>query len=123
MVAAPSASSRSRGSKCASWLSAVVVVDWDKRNTKDTMAKTVETYRTTKALRDLVRRAAKVESKRPSEFLRQAAEEKARAVLEAAAREELRVMLSKLPPGRAPSDEDAERLGAEAASATRSRAK
>lgn len=87
------------------------------------MPKTVETYRTTKALRDLVRRAAKVESKRPSEFLRQAAEEKARAVLEAAAREELRVMLGKLPRGRAPNDEEAERLGAEAASASRSPAK
>ena len=52
------------------------------------MPKTVETYRTTKALRTLVRRAAKLESKRPSEFLRQAAEEKALAVLAAAAREE-----------------------------------
>jgi hypothetical protein len=87
------------------------------------MPKTVETYRTTKALRDLVRRAAKVESKRPSEFLRQAAEEKARVVLEAAAREELRAMLAKLPPGRAGTEEAAERLGEQAARATRSRAK
>jgi hypothetical protein len=38
------------------------------------MPKTVETYRTTKALRDLVRKAARLESKRPPEFLRQAAE-------------------------------------------------
>lgn len=87
------------------------------------MPKTVETYRTTKALRALVRRAAKVESKRPSEFLRQAAEEKARAVLEAAAREELRALLARLPPGRARSDDEAERLGEEAAGASRSRAR
>jgi hypothetical protein len=42
------------------------------------MPKTVETYRTTRALCELVRRGAKVVDKRPSEFLRQAAEEKAR---------------------------------------------
>ena len=83
------------------------------------MPKTVETYRTTKALRTLVRRAAKLESKRPSEFLRQAAEEKALAVLAAAAREELRRMLAGLPPGKAASEAEAERLGAEAARASR----
>jgi hypothetical protein len=63
------------------------------------MPKAVETYRTTKALRDLVRRAAKVVDKRPSEFLRQAAEEKARAVLREAAGENLRKLLARLPPG------------------------
>lgn len=84
------------------------------------MPKTVETYRTTKALRDLVRRAAKIESKRPSEFLRQAAEEKAKAVLEAAARAELRALLARLPPGSARTEEAAERLGEGAARATRS---
>jgi len=52
----------------------------------------------TKALRDLVRKAARLESKRPSEFLRQAAEEKARAVIAARAREDLRAMLERLPP-------------------------
>ncbi len=78
------------------------------------MPKTVETYRTTKALRDLVRRAAKVVDKRPSEFLRQAAEEKARAVLREAAGENLRKLLARLPPGRAASDSEAERLGEEA---------
>ncbi len=79
------------------------------------MPKTVETYRTTKALRDLVRRAAKVADKRPSEFLRQAAEEKARAVLREAAGEDLRKLLARLPPGRAGSEAEAERLGEEAA--------
>jgi uncharacterized protein (DUF1778 family) len=83
------------------------------------MPKTVETYRTTKALRELVRRAAKVVDKRPSEFLRQAAEEKARAVLREAAGENLRTMLSRLPAGRASSDAAAERLGEEAAQAAR----
>ncbi len=83
------------------------------------MPKTVETYRTTKALRDLVRRAAKVVDKRPSEFLRQAAEEKARAVLREAAGENLRKLLARLPPGRAASDTAAERLGEEAARAAR----
>jgi hypothetical protein len=81
--------------------------------------KTVETYRTTKALRDLVRRAAKVVDKRPSEFLRQAAEEKARAVLREAASESLRKLLARLPPGRADSEDAAERLGEEAARASR----
>jgi uncharacterized protein (DUF1778 family) len=83
------------------------------------MPKTVETYRTTKALRDLVRRAAKVVDKRPSEFLRQAAEEKARAVLREAAGDSLRKLLARLPPGRAPSEAAAERLGEEAAQAAR----
>lgn len=83
------------------------------------MPKTVETYRTTKALRDLVRRAAKVVDKRPSEFLRQAAEEKARAVLREAAGENLRKLLARLPPGRAPSEVEAERLGEEAARSAR----
>jgi uncharacterized protein (DUF1778 family) len=91
----------------------------DKRNTDPAMPKTVETYRTTKALRTLVRRAAKLESKRPSEFLRQAAEEKALAVVAAAAREELRRLLASLPPGRAASDAEAERLGVEAGRASR----
>lgn len=85
------------------------------------MPKTVETYRTTQALRTLVRRAAKLESKRPSEFLRQAAEEKARAVVAAAAREDLRKLLARLPSGRAASDDEAERLGEEAARASRRR--
>ena len=83
------------------------------------MPKTVETYRTTKALRDLVRRAAKVVDKRPSEFLRQAAEEKAREVLREAAGENLRKLLARLPPGRATSEAEAERLGEEAAQAAR----
>jgi hypothetical protein len=85
------------------------------------MAKTVETYRTTKELRALVRRAAKAEGKRPSEFLRQAAEERARAVLAAAARDELRAMLEGLPLGRARSEADAERIGEEATRAARGR--
>ncbi len=83
------------------------------------MAKTVETYRTTKALRELVRRAAKVVDKRPSEFLRQAAEEKALAVLREAAGDNLRRMLARLPAGRAGSEAEAERLGEEAAKAAR----
>ncbi|MGA8893239.1 MAG: DUF1778 domain-containing protein [Anaeromyxobacteraceae bacterium] len=87
------------------------------------MPKTVETYRTTKALRDLVRKAARLESKRPSEFLRQAAEEKARAVIAARAREDLRAMLAKLPPGRSPDDVEAERVGEAAARMARSRAR
>jgi hypothetical protein len=83
------------------------------------MAKTVETYRTTKALRALVRRAARLVEKRPSEFLRQAAEEKARAVLREAAGENLRKMLARLPPGRAASEAAADRLGEEAARVAR----
>ncbi len=83
------------------------------------MPKTVETYRTTKELRALVRRAAKAEGKRPSEFLRQAAEERARAVLAAAARDQLRGMLARLPPGRASSEAAAERIGEKAARAAR----
>lgn len=66
------------------------------------MPKTVETYRTTKALRDLVRKAARLESKSPSEFLRQAAEEKARAVIAARAREDLRAMAARCPLAGAP---------------------
>ena len=83
------------------------------------MPKTVETYRTTKELRDLVRRAAKVAHKRPSEFLREAAETQARAVLREAAAESFRALLAKLPPGGAPSEEAAERVGVEAARAAR----
>jgi hypothetical protein len=62
-------------------------------------------------LRDLVRKAARLESKNPSEFLRQAAEEKARAVTAARAREDLRAMLDSLPPGRTTDDTEAERVG------------
>ncbi len=83
------------------------------------MPKTVETYRATKALRALVRRVAKVIDKRPSEFLRQAAEEKAWAVLREAAGETPRKLLLRLPPGRAASEAAAERLGEEAAQAAR----
>ena len=83
--------------------------------------KTVETYRTTKALRELVRRAARVVDKRPSEFLRQAAEEKARAVLREAAGENLRKLLARLPPGCATSEAAAERLGEKAARSARKR--
>jgi uncharacterized protein (DUF1778 family) len=86
------------------------------------MPKTVETYRTTKALRDLVRRAARLVDKRPSEFLRQAAEEKARAVLREAAGENLRKLLARLPAGSAPSEDAAEQLGEEAARAAKGRA-
>jgi len=85
------------------------------------MPKTVETYRTTKELRALVRRAARAEGKRPSEFLRQAAEERARAVLASAARDRLSALLDQLPPGRAGSEAAAERLGVEAARAARAR--
>lgn len=87
------------------------------------MPKTVETYRTTKALRDLVRKAARLEGKRPSEFLRQAAEEKARAVIAARAREDLRALLARLPPGRSPDDAEAERVGEAVARMARSRAR
>jgi uncharacterized protein (DUF1778 family) len=83
------------------------------------MPKTVETYRTTKALRELVRRAAKAVDKRPSEFLRQAAEEKAWAVLREAAGENLRKLLARPRPGRAASEAAADRLGEEAARAAR----
>jgi len=68
------------------------------------MPRTVETYWTTRALRDLVRKAARLEGKSTSEFLRQAAEEKARAVIAARAREDLRAMLARLPPGRSADD-------------------
>ncbi len=85
------------------------------------MSKTVETYRTTRELRELVGRAAKVEGKRRSEFLRQAAEERAHAVLAAAARVHLAELLARLPPGRARSEVAAERLGEKAARRARSR--
>jgi hypothetical protein len=87
------------------------------------MPKTVETYRTTRALRDLVRKAARLEGKRPSEFLRQAAEEKALAVIATRAREDLRAMLAKLPPGRADDDAEAERVGEAVARTARRRAR
>ena len=83
------------------------------------MPKTVETYRSTKELRALVRRAAKLVDKRPSEFLREAAEEKARAVLREAAAESLHKLLARMPPGRASSEVAAERLGEEAAKGAR----
>jgi hypothetical protein len=85
------------------------------------MPKSVETYRTTKELRVLVRRAAKLEGKRPSEFLRQAAEERARAVIAGAAREHLSALLAKLPPGRAASEDNAEEVAVEVARAARAR--
>jgi len=87
------------------------------------MPKTVETYRTTKALRDLVRKAARLEGMRPSEFLRQAAEEKARAVIATRAREDLRAMLTKLPPGRTAGDAEARRLGEDVGRMARRRAR
>jgi len=74
--------------------------------------KTVETYRTTKGLRALVRRAAKLEQKRPSEFLRQAAEEKAREVIREHERARLPRLLRDLPPGDL-SDEEAARYADE----------
>jgi hypothetical protein len=90
-----------------------------KRNTERAMPKSVETYRTTKELRVLVRRAAKIEGKRPSEFLRLPAEERARAVIAGAAREHLSTLLAKLAPGRAASDDEAEGGAVEAARAAR----
>jgi hypothetical protein len=75
-------------------------------------AKTVETFRTTKWLRALVRRAAKLEQKRPSEFLRQAAEEKAKQVIREHERARLKRLLAELPPGNL-TDEEAARLGDE----------
>jgi len=87
------------------------------------LPKTVETYRTTKALRDLVRKAARLDGKRPSEFLRQAAEEKAREVIAARAREDLRAILARLPPGRSLDDAEAGRVGGTVARMARSRAK
>lgn len=85
------------------------------------MPKIVETYRTTKALRDLVRKAARLESKSPSEFLRQAAEEKATAVIAVRARDDLRAMLARLPPGRTTDDVEAGRVGAAVARMARRR--
>ena len=84
----------------------------DRRNTDDMASKTVETYRTTKGLRALVRRAAKLEQKRPSEFLRQAAEEKAKQVIREHERARLKRLLAEMPPGNL-SDEEAERLADE----------
>jgi len=78
---------------------------------KPFMPRTVETYWTTRALRDLVRKAARLEGKSTSEFLRQAAEEMARAVIAARAREDLRAMLARLPPGRSADDAGGERVG------------
>lgn len=85
--------------------------DRDRRNTLRMASKTVETYRTTKNLRALVRRAAKLEQKRPSEFLRQAAEEKAKRVIREHERERLKKLLAELPPGNL-TDEEAAELGA-----------
>ena len=85
--------------------------DMDRRNTDRMASKTVETYRTTKGLRALVRRAAKLEEKRPSEFLRQAAEEKAKQVIREHERARLKRLLANLPPGNL-SDEEAAELGA-----------
>ena len=87
------------------------------------MPKPVETYRTSRALRDLVRKAARLEGKSASEFLRQAAEEKARAVIAARAREDLQAMLARLPPGRSADDAGAERVGEALARMARSRAR
>jgi len=81
----------------------------DTRNTAHVASKTVETYRTTSWLRALVRRAAKLEQKRPSEFLRQAAEEKAKQVIREHERTRLKRLLAELPPGRI-TDEEAARL-------------
>jgi hypothetical protein len=75
-------------------------------------AKTVETFRTTKWLRALVRRAAKFEQKRPSEFLRQASEENAKQVIRDHERARLKRLLAELPPGKL-TDEEAARLGDE----------
>lgn len=83
----------------------------DRRNADVMATKTVETYRTTKGLRALVRRAAKLEQKRPSEFLRQAAEEKAREVIREHERARLLRLLGDLPPGHL-GDEEAAELGA-----------
>lgn len=87
-------------------------LDMDTRSTRRMATKTVETYRTTKALRALVRRAARLEQKRPSEFLRQAAEEKAKQVIREHERARLKELLAKLPPGNL-TDEEAERLADE----------
>lgn len=82
------------------------------------MGKVIETYRTTKGLRQLVRRAAKLEQKLPSEFLRQAAEEKARAVIREHDRARLRRLLAEMGPGRLADDEAAD-LGREVKSELR----
>jgi hypothetical protein len=74
--------------------------------------KTVETFRATAWLRTLVRRAARLEQKRPSEFLRQAAEEKAKQVIREHERARVGRMLAQLPPGTLP-DDAAARLGRE----------
>ncbi len=75
-------------------------------------AKSVETFRTTTWLRTLVRRAAKLEQKRPSVFLRQAAEEKAKQVIRAHERARLKELLAEMPLGNL-SDEEAARVGDE----------
>ncbi len=69
-------------------------------------------FRTTKWLRTLVRRAAKLEQKRPSEFLRQASEEKAKQVIHEHERARLKRLLAELPPGNL-TDDEAARLGDE----------
>jgi hypothetical protein len=74
--------------------------------------KTVENYRTTTWLRALVRRAAKLEQKRPSEFLRQAPEEKAKQVIREHERTRLKRLLAELPPGNL-TDDEAARLASE----------
>jgi hypothetical protein len=84
------------------------------------MNKIVETYRTTQGLRQLVRRAARLEQKRPSEFLRQAAEEKALAVIREHDRARLRQLLAKMGPGHL-ADDEAAKLGAEVKSELRGR--
>ena len=76
------------------------------------MSKIIETYRTTKELRQLVRRAAKIEHKLPSEFLRGAAEEKARAVIRENDRKQLRKLLAEMATGKL-TDDEAAQLGNE----------
>ncbi len=94
------------------------------RNTAHVASKTVETYRTTGWLRALVRRAAKLEQKRPSEFLRQAAEEKAKQVIREHERTRLKSLLAALPPGNLTGEEAArlaDELRHEAGKATETR--
>ena len=55
--------------------------------------------------------AAKLEEKRPLEFLRQAAEDEARAVIGGTTRARLKRLLAELPPGTLGEDDAAE-LGA-----------
>ncbi len=84
----------------------------ERRNSQPMATKTVETFRTTAWLRTLVRRAAKLEQKRPSEFLRQASEEKAKQVIRDHERARLKRLLAQLPPGKL-TDEEAARLADE----------